>query len=53
MAKRYRVLRGIDYTTAAGAAKRAEPGDVVEDVQSRSVKWMVDSGVLAPVEGDE
>jgi hypothetical protein len=38
----YRVLRGISYPPN----KRAEIGDVVNDIPSRSIKWLVDSGVI-------
>lgn len=39
---------GIDYPTKTGP-KRAEPGEVVDDVPARSVAWLVDLGYLEPV----
>jgi len=39
---RYRVLQGIDYPPN----KRAEVGDIVEDVPAQSVKWLLDSGII-------
>jgi len=39
---RYRVLQGIDYPPN----KRAEVGDVVEDIPAQSVKWLLDSGII-------
>jgi hypothetical protein len=39
---RYKVLQGIDYPPN----KRAEIGDVVEDIPAQSVKWLLDSGII-------
>ena len=39
---RYRVLQGIDYPPN----KRAEVGDIVEDIPAQSVKWLLDSGII-------
>jgi hypothetical protein len=39
---RYRVLTGIDYPPN----KRAEAGDIVEDLPAQSVKWLLDSGLI-------
>jgi hypothetical protein len=41
MAK-YRVLQGIDYPPN----KRAEIGDVVEDLPATSIKWLLESGAI-------
>jgi len=41
MAK-YRVLQGIDYPPN----KRAEIGDVVEDLPATSVKWLLEIGAI-------
>ena len=41
MAK-YRVLQGIDYPPN----KRAEVGDVVEDLPATSIKWLLESGAI-------
>lgn len=45
MAK-YRVLSGIDYPPN----KRAEAGDVVEDLPPKSVKWLLDSKIIEPAD---
>lgn len=45
MAK-YKVLQGIDY-----GDKRAEIGDVVDDIPTRSVKWLTEQGIIELVEG--
>lgn len=37
----YRVNVGIDYD-----GKRAEPGDVINDLPARSVKWMLEQGIV-------
>ena len=36
------VVIGIDY-----AGKRAEPGDIVDDIPARSVSWLLEQGVIA------
>lgn len=41
MAK-YRVLQGIDYPPN----KRAEIGDVVDDLPAASVKWLLEIGAI-------
>ena len=41
MAK-YRVLQGIDYPPN----KRAEIGDVVDDLPATSIKWLLESGAI-------
>jgi hypothetical protein len=41
MAK-YRVLQGIDYPPN----KRAEIGDVVEDLPATAIKWLLESGAI-------
>jgi hypothetical protein len=44
MAK-YRVLVGIEY-----ASRRAEPGDVVEDIPTKSIKWLREQNLIEPVD---
>ena len=39
---RYRVLTGIDYPPN----KRAEAGDIVDDLPAASIKWLLDSGII-------
>lgn len=41
MAK-YRVLTGIDYPPN----KRAEAGQVVEDLPAQAIKWLLESGLI-------
>lgn len=43
---RYRVNVGIDYPPN----KRAEIGDIVEDIPSASLKWLVEQGIVELVE---
>lgn len=38
----YKVLTGISYPPN----KRAEIGDVVTDIPSRSIKWLLEAGVI-------
>lgn len=42
----YRVLVGIDYPPH----KRAEVGDVVDDIPSGSVEWLLEQGVIEKAE---
>lgn len=37
----YKVLAGLNY-----AGKRAEPGDVVSDLPSKSVPWLTEQGLI-------
>lgn len=41
----YKVLVGIDYPPN----KRAETGDVVSDIPAKSVKWLLDQGIIEVV----
>ena len=48
----YRVIQGIDYK-----GRRAEAGDIVDDIPVKSVKWLTEQGIIekadtapAPVE---
>ena len=45
MAK-YRVLSGIDYPPN----KRAEIGDVVDDLPADSIKWLLESNIIEPAD---
>lgn len=42
----YKVLNGIDYPPN----KRAEIGDVVSDIPSSSLKWLLEQGIIEVVE---
>jgi hypothetical protein len=41
----YRALVGLDYPPG----KRAEPGDVVDDLPEKSVKWLIRDGKIEEV----
>jgi hypothetical protein len=43
MAK-YKVIVGLSYS-----GKRAEPGDIVDDIPTRSIKWLKDQGIIESV----
>lgn len=42
----YRVIIGIDY-----AGKRAEPGEIISDIPSRSVGWLLEQGIVEKADG--
>lgn len=44
MAK-YRLNAGLDY-----GDRRAEAGDVVDDLPSKSVKWLLEQGLIEPAD---
>lgn len=44
----YRVLVGIDYPDD----KRAEAGDIVTDIPDYAHRWLLDQGIIEPVEED-
>lgn len=41
----YRIVRGVNYPSGAGE-KRAEPGDVVDDLPEESIGWLLDDGAI-------
>lgn len=45
----YRVLTGLNYPPN----RRAEPGDVVDDLPGKSVKWLLESGLIEPTGGSK
>lgn len=47
----YTVLVGISYPTASGEAY-ARPGATVTDLPEKSVKWLVQQGLIAPKSHD-
>jgi hypothetical protein len=47
MGATYKVLTGIDY-----AGKRAEPGDLVDDLPSKSISWLREQGHIEPADAD-
>lgn len=49
--KRYRVLAGLNYPpNGKGAERRAEPGDLIDDLPTQSVSWLLEDGSIEPVE---
>ena len=49
MAAKYRVLTGLDYPPN----KRAEAGDVIDDLPGKSVKWLLSQGHIESVTDDK
>jgi hypothetical protein len=47
--KQYRVLVGLNYPPND---KRAEPGDVVDDIPPGSLGWLLDAGAVEEVKAD-
>lgn len=45
MAK-YKILVGLNYPPD----KRAEPGDIVDDIPKRSIPWLLEQGHIEPTE---
>ena len=41
----YKVLTGIDYD-----GRRAEPGSIITDLPARSVKWLLEQGIVEAIE---
>jgi hypothetical protein len=52
VAKQYRALAGLDYPGKGGKPKRAEPGDVVDDLPRESVAWLIEQGAVEEVTSD-
>lgn len=50
-AKRYRVLTGLNYPGKSGKEKRAEPGDVVDDLPATAIPELLEAGHVEPLEG--
>jgi hypothetical protein len=47
---RYRVNTGLNWTAKPGEPeRRAEPGDVVDDLPTKSVKWLLERGHIEKV----
>ncbi len=44
--KKYRVLRGLDW----GKNERAEADDVRDDIPAASIPWLLEDGLIEPVE---
>ena len=43
---RYRVLAGLNYRAPDGTPRRAEPGEVVDDLPASSVGWLLRRGAV-------
>jgi hypothetical protein len=43
---KYKILQGIDYPPD----KRAEVGDIVDDLPSRSIKWLREQNIIEAVD---
>lgn len=43
-----RPVHGIDYPPG----RRAEPGDVVDDLPAKSVRWLLAAGIIEPDQED-
>jgi len=43
---KYRVLIGLNYPPGD---KRAEPGDIVDDIPPGSLGWLLDGGIIESV----
>lgn len=46
---RYRVLVGLNYPPD----RRAEPGDVVDDLPPKSLKWLVEQSCVVLADAEE
>lgn len=42
----YKVIVGLDYS-----GKRAEPGDVVSDLPTKSIGWLTSQGIVEKIDG--
>lgn len=49
----YRALVGLSYPDPAkkGKTKRVKEGEVVDDLPSRSVSWLLEQGAIEEVKG--
>ncbi|AVX31802.1 hypothetical protein CTH_2259 [Carboxydocella thermautotrophica] len=41
---RYIALTGLEYN-----GKRVEPGDVIDDLPKKSIKWLLEQGLIRPI----
>ena len=39
---------GLNYLTQAGQARRAEPGEVINDLPAKSLPWLLEQGLIEP-----
>lgn len=52
--KSYRVLVGLNYPpNGKGAERRAEPGDVVDDLPAAAVAWLLEDSSIAELDKEE
>lgn len=52
MADQYRVLTGLNYP-GADEHRRAEPGEIVDDLPKKSVGWLLEDGHIEKVSAAE
>lgn len=51
--KTYRVLTGLNYPpNGKGPERRAEPGDLVDDIPTSSASWLLEQGVIVEADKD-
>jgi hypothetical protein len=48
LANKYLVVDGLDYK-----GRRAEPGDIVDDLPKQSVPWLLEGGHIQPATHDK
>ena len=48
MSKAFEVVTGLNYP-GKGGDKRAEPGDVVDDLPAKSIEWLLADGHIKPI----
>lgn len=54
MAREYRVLVGLNYPPhGKGRERRAEPGDVVDDLPKSAIAHLLEAGSIEEAEGGE
>lgn len=49
----YRAVVGLDYSSPTGKAIRVEAGRVARNLPEKSVKWLLDQGLIEPIEEPE
>ncbi|TWE30212.1 hypothetical protein [Prauserella muralis] len=51
-AKKFRVLTGMNFRVG-GRERRAEPGEIRDDIPAKSRAWLLEQGHIEPLEDDE
>lgn len=53
MASKYRVLTGMNYRPKGAKNEvRREPGEIIDDIPAKSIKWLLEQGHLEPVKDE-